>query len=103
MSDIDKAMLEKLSKGSGKKSKKPKHLKEFRAKEQHDGSYHVTRHSGKPDEQPMEHSAANMNEVQQALQEHMGQGEPGMGADEAAPALGVGQPGVGGSAPQEEV
>jgi hypothetical protein len=98
-------VVEHSLKGS-KAPKKLKSLKSFSAKEQHDGKYHVERHSGKPGEQPMEHSAENLNAVQQALEDHLGtpnegeevaEAQPGMGgAPQSVPPLGQGQPGEGG-------
>ena len=91
-----------LMKGSPK-SAKPKHLKEFHAKELHDGKYHVQRHSGHPSEKPVEHTAENMNEVHQAMEEHMGQPNDGEEASESPQfeageqeGMGKGQPGMGG-------
>jgi hypothetical protein len=80
---MDQSMLHSLAKGSSKKAKAPKHLKTFHAKEQHDGKYHVVRHSGKPTEQAMEHTADNMSDVHAALEDHMGQ--PNEGEAEMAP------------------
>ena len=80
---MDASILHSLAKGSPKKAKAPKHLKSFHAKEQHDGKYHVVRHSGNPKEAAMEHTADNMNQVQAALEEHMG--APNEGEAEAAP------------------
>lgn len=80
----------------GSKGKaKPKALKEFHAKEQHDGKYHVTRGNGKG--QPIEHSAEDLSDVHQALEEHMGTPNEGE-AESEAPEMGAGEPGMGGQA-----
>ena len=88
----DALILNALKKGS-KPKVKAKHLKEFHAKEQSDGKYHVVRSSGKPNEPTQENSAADMNEVHQALEDHMGTPNEG---EEEAEAMGHGQPGMGG-------
>ena len=94
----DELVLHALKKGS-KGKKAPKHLKEFSAKEQHDGKYHVKRHSGNPAESAQEHTAADMNEVHAALEDHMGAANEGEAQAEAPQApMGAGQPGMGGEA-----
>jgi hypothetical protein len=105
---MDKMLEHAMSRGS-KKEPKPRHLKEFHAKEQSDGKYHVRMDSGKPNDSAKEESKADMSQVAAALEDHMGQpneGEaqaeaaapqPGMGAAPAAAAsMGAGQPGMGG-------
>ena len=91
---MDEMILHAMKQGTKKRSV-PKPLKEFHAKEQSDGKYHVVRHSGKPSEPAQESTAENMNQVQQALEEHMG--TPNDGEDEVA-SMGAGQPGMGGTA-----
>jgi hypothetical protein len=99
---MDSLISQALSKGTKNraKAKAPKHLKSFHAKEQHDGKYHVTKHSGNPTESATEHSADNMQAVHSLMEDHMGlpnAGEPEseQGADQSAP-LGAGEPGMGG-------
>lgn len=95
-------MIEQAMKTGSKKRPAPKHLKEFHAKEQSDGKYHVVRHSGKPTESAHESTAADMNEVHAALEDHMGapndgeaEAEPAMGGGDPSQ-MGAGQPGMGG-------
>ena len=88
-----------LTKPKGTGKLKPKALKEFNAKELHDGKYIVKRHSGKPEDKPVEHTAENLNEVQAALEDHMGTPNEGESAAEPRQApMGAGQPGMGGMA-----
>src|SRR5580658_2325434 len=61
----------------------PKPMKEFHAKEVHDGTFHITKHSGKPGEEPKEGSATDMDQVHDALEEHMGQPNEGEAAADA--------------------
>ena len=91
---MDKAILSALEKGS-KRHAPPKPLKEFHAKEQSDGKYHVMRHSGKPNEPAQEHSAADLDEVHDAMEEHLGGPMTDEELGDHAP-LGAGQPGMGG-------
>jgi hypothetical protein len=75
--------------------KKPKHLKEFHAKEQHGGGYHVRKHSGKPSEPHEELHANDMSDVHAQLEDHMGspnEGEAELAQSPAPMAL----PGMGG-------
>ena len=89
----DAMILNAMKRGS-RKHPSAKPLKEFRAKEQTDGKYHVTRHSGKPNEPAQEHTAADLDQVHDALEEHLG---GSMSDDEVAPQqLGEGEPGMGG-------
>lgn len=55
-----------------KKSEKKKHLKEMHVKELHDGTYHIMKHHGHPEMQPTEGSAQDLDQVHDALEEHMG-------------------------------
>lgn len=74
--------------GLGHKSKakeKPapkKHLKEFHAKELHDGTFHTAAHDGKGGVQ--EGSAPDVDSVHDALEAHMG--TPNAGEEPEAPA-----------------
>lgn len=84
---MDETVLHGLRRGS--LHHRPRHLREFRVKEQHDGSYHVERHSGKMNEAPIEHTAADLDSAKEALEQHMA--DPNEGAE-----MGQGQPGMGG-------
>lgn len=75
-----KAVAEGLKSHAPKAPKKVKHLKTFHAKEQHDGGYHVVRHSGNPKDGAMEHHAADLEAVHEALADHMGSPEESEGA-----------------------
>jgi hypothetical protein len=93
---MDALVLNALKTGT-KKKPKVKPLKEFHAKEQHDGKYIVRRSSGKPNDPDQEHTADDMAAVHQALEDHMGgqMAPPDGDADSEAP-MGAGQPGMGG-------
>lgn len=57
-----------------------KHLKEMHVRELHDGTHHVALHHGKGSP-PTEHSAADLDQVHDLLEQHMGteNGEPPQG------------------------
>ena len=54
----------------GHKPRAKKALKEMHIREMHDGSYHVMRHHG--DRPVKEGSAADLDQVHDAIEEHMG-------------------------------
>ena len=71
------------------KKSKMKALKEMHVKELHDGSYHMKKMSGKPGEEPEEGSAKDLDEVHDAMEEHMGEKNQGEGEEEPNPEPGV--------------
>ena len=85
---MDEAVLAGLKHGNV--HHRPRHLRSIHIKEQHDGTYHVERHSGKMNETPIEHNEADLAGAQAAMEEHMG--DPNEGEE----AMGQGQPGMGG-------
>jgi hypothetical protein len=88
---MDAAILHALKSGS-KPKVKAKPLKEFHAKEQNDGKYHVVTHSGKPNDPTQENTANTLDEVHQALEQHLAPDEGGADSE----AVGEGQPAMGG-------
>jgi len=85
-------MIEHAMKTGTKKRPAPKHLKEFHAKAQHDGTYRMEKHSGKPGDTPQESTAPDVAGVQAALAQHMAPADPDgdAGADAAqAPTTGM--------------
>lgn len=66
MSIIEAAMKRKPE---AKKEHKHKALKEFHAKELHDGSYHIAKHDGKGGMK--EASSPDLAGVQEAMEQHM--------------------------------
>lgn len=60
-----------------------KHLKEFHARQLHDGKIHVLRNHGKPGEAAHETVADNMADAHALMEEHMG--EPNAGEEQMSP------------------
>lgn len=75
------------------KTEAKKTLKEFHAKEVHDGSYHTAKHDGKG--AIKEGSAKNLDEVHDQMEEHMG---GPMAQEQCANCSDPDCPGCGGSA-----
>jgi hypothetical protein len=65
----------------GKHKEPKKHLKKFMAEELHDGTYAHEKHHGVPGEMPERGSAKDLDEVHDAMEEHMG--SPNAGEEEA--------------------
>jgi hypothetical protein len=65
-----------------KKSEKKKALKEMHVKELHDGTYHIMKHHGHPEQPPTEGSAQDLDQVHDAMEEHLGADQPNEGEQE---------------------
>jgi hypothetical protein len=91
----DALIMNALKKGSKPKIK-AKPLKEVHVKEQTDGKYHVTRHSGKPSEPAQENTVNSLEEAHQAMDDHLAPAPDDADAEADAQPMGAGQPGMGG-------
>ena len=65
-----------------KEPEMPKHLKEIHIKELHTGGFHVTKHSGRPGDEPTVHGAANTDALHEHIEDHMGSPNDGEEASE---------------------